>query len=179
MTTVRGLALGREGKEVTPVLGSCRRGYCRQASGPVQILQEKNTGLTTIHYFGLALSVVFVLFSVVLILIPPGTHRGEKSELENQHTFITTATYSPPREKSSLHLSSSQPRTAHARDKSSVHLPWPHYKNHFHFLSATFHPSSAHERIFEESSEETRASIDVAGSTGECPHRTLPIQSSR
>jgi hypothetical protein len=51
------------------------------------------TGLTAIHYFGLALSVVLILFSVVLILIPPGTHSGEESELENQHTHITTATY--------------------------------------------------------------------------------------
>ena len=51
--------------------------------------------LTTIYYFGLALSVVLLLFSVVLILIPPGTHNGEKSELENQHTHITTEAYSP------------------------------------------------------------------------------------
>jgi len=51
--------------------------------------------LATLYSFGLALSVVLLLFSVVLILIPPATHCGEKTELENQHTHITTVAYNP------------------------------------------------------------------------------------
>ena len=154
-------------------------GNSSKASGTVQILQEKNDGAYRYPLFRAR-----PLRRPHPLLCRPHPHpswntqRGGKRVRKSTHAH-NHSNIRPPRDKSSLNLSSSQPRTAHARDKSSVHLPWSHYKNDSRFLSATFQPLSAHGRIFEESYEETRTSIDVAGSTAECPHRTLPIRSSR